>query len=441
MIALEIACKQQMIQEPVLALNPQMLQAIHILQMPSDELFDYLLKEAEENPLLSFDILDNAEKRRQTAAVEYEKFDPLLYAESEEDPLEILRLQIATSAISVDIERLGCALLEMLDQNGCIDRKVLDNMCKNGVNPGQLQQAMELLRSLEPAGIGAYDVQDCLLLQLDRIGENGGLAYQIIHEHFGLLTNNQLPSIARRLSIPVSRVVLAVNLIRSLNPKPFSEFTRRDLYRYIIPDILIRKRPEGHYEILLNQLGEDSIAVDQSYAELVNDFDSMTEHAYVNEKIEKIKWLQTCLEHRRKTISACAARILAVQMSFFENGPDAIQAYSRKKLARELNIHESTVCRALKDKYIDCKWGVFPLSLFFSQPAVLNNTIVSRDSVYKAIKRIIASEDPQSPVSDDAISELLGKDGYSVKRRTVTKYRETLGIPSAAKRKVFDGIK
>lgn len=431
----------QQIQEQTLILSPRMMQSLAVLQMPSTELYEYLVKEIEENPVITFDSLDYAERCRQSSHIQREsgETDDVTERISDDNnsPLVSLRIQFSMLKPPANIERIGYSLIYLLDENGYLCYDDVERLAQvTKVSFDDLRTAIDLLQSLEPAGVGAFNPRECILLQLERKGLRGSDAWKVAQDHLELLGKNQLPQIAKKSGIPLHRVVNAQQLIRSLNPKPMMLESRRQENQYIVPDIRVIKK-NGGFSVELNQLSADSIIIDETYSQIYNETDNETVKAFLCENMKKAHWLRDSISQRCETLMACATALLERQRVFFELGPEALLPYSRKELAESVGRSESTVSRAFKAKYVECSWGLFPAEFFFPKGSAPAQPTITKNAVESSILNIINSENRQSPLSDEAIADALNSEGISVSRRTVAKYRDAMGIPPSSRRRVY----
>ncbi|NLH01377.1 MAG: RNA polymerase factor sigma-54 [Clostridiales bacterium] len=428
----------QQLQEQVQILSPRQMQSLRVLQMPSTELYDYLMKELEENPVITFDSIDYAEKcRRNSHYTTDDSSEPSLadiIADDNSSPIVSLRIQYSMLKPPPEIERIGYALIYLLDENGYLYYEDVERLAQaSNISLDNLKTAIDLLQSLEPAGVGAFNPRECILLQLERKGLKGSDAWKVAQDYLDLLSKNQLPQIAKKSGIPLHRVVNAQQIIKTLNPKPLMmEATHRNS-GYIAPDIRIFKK-DGKFTVELNQLSADSIIIDETYSKIYKETDNETVRNFLGENMKKAQWLRESIRQRCETLMACANQLLISQLSFFELGPDYLLPYSRKEMAEQLGRSESTISRALKDKYIECEWGMFPADYFFPKQTVDAHPMVTKNTIESSIQMIINNEDRQSPLSDEAIVGVLKTMGISVSRRTVAKYRDELGIPASSRR-------
>jgi len=428
-------------QEQVQILSPRMMQSLRVLQMPSTELYDYLMKELEENPVITFDSIDYAEKcRRNSRCVSGGGDDTALadiIADDNASPIMNLRIQFAMLKPSAEIEHIGYALIYLLDENGYLYYDDVERLAQaSKISLDNLKTAIDLLHTLEPAGVGAFNPRECILLQLERKGLKDSDAWKIVQDYLELLGKNQLPQIAKKSGIPLHRVVNAQQLIRTLNPKPLMMEAIHRSSGYIAPDIRIFKK-EKSFAVELNQLSAESIIIDDTYSKIYKETDNETVRTFLGENMKKAQWLRDSIRQRCETLMACATQLLKSQTAFFESGPGYLLPYSRKDMAEQVGRSESTISRALKDKYVECDWGMFPTDYFFPKSSVEAHPMITKISIESSIQSIISSENRQSPLSDEAIVDTLKTIGISVSRRTVAKYRDELGIPASSRRRVY----
>lgn len=228
----------------------------------------------------------------------------------------------------------------------------------------------------------------------------------------------------------------AQQLIRTLNPKPLMMETTHRSSEYIAPDIRIFKK-EKSFAVELNQLSSDSIIIDDTYSKIFRETDNETVRGFLGENMKKAQWLKDSIRQRCETLMACASQLLKSQRDFFEDGPEFLLPYSRKDMAEQVGRSESTISRALKDKYVECDWGMFPTDYFFPKSSVEAHPMLTKNTIENSIMTIIGSEDKLSPMSDEAIVDSLKNKGISVSRRTVAKYRDELGIPASSRRRIY----
>ena len=439
---MEYGFSAQQLQEQAQILSPRMLQSLAVLQMPSTELYDYLVKEIEENPVITFDSLDYAEKCRQSSRFQPDDGDTENMTERISDdnnnsPIVSLRIQFSMLKPPAHIERIGYSLIYLLDENGYLSYDDVEQLTTvTNISLDDLKIALDMLQSLEPAGVGAFNLRECILLQLERKGLKGSDAWRVAQDYLEMLSKNQLPQIAKKTGIPLHRVVNAQQLIRSLNPKPMMLESRKNDNQYIVPDIRVIKK-NGGFIVELNQLSAESIIIDDTYSKIYSETDNETVRSFLDENMKKACWLRDSIRQRCETLMACAGELLERQRGFFEFGPEALRPYSRKELAERVGRSESTVSRAFKGKYVECSWGLFPTDFFFPKTSVEAQPTITKNAIESSIQSIIGGEDRLSPLSDEAIVEALSRAGINVSRRTVAKYRDQMGIPPSSRRRIY----
>lgn len=412
-----------------LRLSPQMQYALTLLQMDSSALLGHVQQQAMENPLISMDSLPlSSSAAADWSEVSQQAQLPDLRAVGclREDLLEQL-----DASLEPELEQAVCRIIDLLDDNGFLS--VPQDRLSQELNlPSQLaDRALQYLQSMEPAGVGAGSVEESLLLQLRRLPEATPLAMEIAENYLSDIAAGRLRKIARAQHIPFVRVEEAAALIRSLNPHPANGYRRAEESRYIVPEVVISVDDrQARATIAENALL--SLRLDNTYLELLaNDRDSDLV-SYLKER----KAAFTCLEQGitiRNTILLSVSQIIARQQKAFFLDRDALlQPLSLKEISQELDIHISTVSKAIKDKYLICPHGVYPLRRFicrYTAGGQEEETPVGQDQVCQAIRALIAAEDPAAPYSDQQLFALLEKQGLIHSRRAVAYYRQKLGIP------------
>ena len=325
-------------------------------------------------------------------------------------------------------------LVESLNQNGWLDEPLEDLAVQMERPMEVVEQALAVVQSLEPAGVGARSLSECLVLQLQRRHEDSALAIQIAKDHLEALSKNRYGLIAKALGVTQEEVYAACEVIRSLNPRPGSGFAARENLTYINPDIFVVNFPD-HFEILTNDYFFPSLNVSSYYCRMLKDSEDSEVKEYLMGKVRQAKWVVRSIEQRRSTLLQCAEHILELQEDFFRHGPGHLRPMSLADIAQRVGVHESTVSRTVKDKYIQCASGVYPLSYFFSRSLGGSADAASPDAAKALLKKLIAGEDKKKPLSDQKLCELMSREGCELSRRTVAKYRDALGIPSTTGRK------
>jgi len=334
-------------------------------------------------------------------------------------------------------ESVAALMIGNMDKNGYLTLEIEDIAFQTGQDLEVVQRALERIQSLDPPGVGARDLRECLLLQL-RHDESDSLAALIVREHLDLLEGKRYDKIARELNVSVEDVVAAATVIAGLEPKPGRNFGEGDV-RYITPDVFVQKVGE-EYVVILNEEGLPRLRVSQFYRSVLGADGTSDAKRYVQEKMRAAAWLIKSIQQRQRTLSLVTASIVKFQRDFLDFGVSALKPMVLKDVAMDIGMHESTVSRATANKYVHTAQGIFELKYFFTSSlrAGDGSDEFSAESVKERIREIIGKESPKNPLSDQQIAEMLGKENVDIARRTVAKYREMMGIlPSSKRRQVF----
>jgi RNA polymerase sigma-54 factor len=303
------------------------------------------------------------------------------------------------------------------------------------VEPDDIKSALRLVQTLEPAGVGARDLQECLLLQLQARPERGpayDCACKIVQHHLPILAAHELGKLQQQLVCDEKTLHQAIALIRSLDPKPGHRFGRGDA-RFVIPDVIVTK-VRGKWQVNLNPSVVPRLRINRSYADAV----SGAGHSFLSKQLQEARWLLRSMEQRLVTIQRVAEAIVQKQRAFLEYGEVAMKPLALKHIAAQLNLHESTVCRVTNNKYMATPRGVYEFKHFFSrQLATEAGGACSATAVRALLKELITTEDPARPLSDAKLATLLSEQGLRVARRTITKYRTLMRVPSVEVRRTL----
>ncbi len=249
------------------------------------------------------------------------------------------------------------------------------------------------------------------------------------------IAKKNYPGLARQLGVPEEEAEQAVRRIRKLNPKPGALYGRHTPPAYITPDVVVTNFGD-RYNVMLCEFGYPEIRLSPSYLKMARETDDPEVSSYINNKVSQINWVIKCIENRNKTLLGVSKAIVKRQERFFRYGPQYLNILRMREIAEMVGMHESTVSRAVRDKYLQCAHGVYPLRYFFVKGIEGDGGEGASSHEVKArIRQIIEQEDSQKPLSDQKIADQLSEEGMSISRRTVTKYREGLGIPRSGDRK------
>ena len=333
---------------------------------------------------------------------------------------------------------IGAAIIGNLDDDGALVAS-FEEIASMGPWPvGEVERALRLVQSFDPTGVAARDLQECLLLQLRRLGLEGTPTEKIVTEHLRLLQNHSVPEIARKMGMSIDDLKEHIEIIRHLDPKPGSRYNPSQS-QYVIPDVYVVK-VEDQYVAMLNEDGLPQMRISPVYRRLLDKNSENTDEtrAYVKDKFRSALWLIKSVEQRQKTIHKVAGSIINFQRDFLDHGIEHLRPLVLRDVANDIGMHESTVSRVVTNKYMHTPQGVFEMKYFFhSGISSQYGENVSSVTIKQRIRKIIENEDPRKPLSDSKIVQILQREGLELARRTIAKYREELKIPTSNQRKVL----
>lgn len=457
-------------QQQKLIMTPELKLALRILQLPAVELEELIQHELEANPVL--DLVDDnrdekletqqkrdkkeKEKEKEIDWKEYLQFQGKSYSaegfdndESSEFSYENfitysytlkdhLISQLRVSSINGNLREICEYIIESLDENGYLTITQEDMSSILNVKPEEAKEAVSIIQTFEPFGVGAMDLKECLLIQLKNKDIIDEKIENIILNHLDDIACNRLNSISKKLSISIEEAQKYSDIIKTLEPKPGRSFEGSTSTKYVNPDVYVEK-VGIEYVVIVNDYYGSRLMINQYYKNiLISEDKSSQATAFINNKLSSAIWLIKSLENRKNTLYNVVKAIVQYQMDFFEKGPMFLKTMTLKKIAEMVNVHESTVSRAINGKYVQTPRGVFEIKYFFKSGVDnQDGEAISSESIKKMIKSIVSSEDSSKPVSDQNIADILVKEGYMISRRTVAKYRDELGILSSSKRKRY----
>jgi len=431
-----------------LAITQQMEQSIKILEMDTPELLEYLQALSLENPVMDLDAEPTEAADRAAMRKKLEWLDALSkndrqnvgYYEDNSATIEkMAALDFHTlDAYLMEQASLACekALLPavtyvigVLDEDGYLRVPMEELLEWDECDQGKMERAISYVQSLEPAGVGARDLVECLLLQLPA---QDSIARRIAEKHLDDLAKCRIPQLAKLLGVSKEEVEQAALRIRALNPKPGSGFDSPNSPSYVTPDVIVTAC-DGTCHVLPCESSYPALNLSASYISLMRQAGDEEVETYIDKKIKQVQWVQKCIQNRTETLLSVAEAIVRYQERFFCDGPQHMAVLRMSDVAGALDIHESTVSRAVKNKYLQCAHGTFPLKYFFVQGTRSANSVVSESShEFKAkIRDLIENEDKKNPLSDQEIVQILEGRNSHISRRTVTKYREQMQIPKS----------
>ncbi len=487
-----------LIQKQKLILTPQLYQAINILQLNLVELKNLIDEELVDNPLLEVkqetdSITEKVNQEENTLTQteesnerkEENNFDDWLSYLKEKDyrslPNRILLekenrdenfiyyreslqdyllIQLGT-AVSSDIDyKIGEYLIGSIDDNGYLTVGLDDISLDLNIKRDKIKKILSLIQSFEPAGVGARNLQECLLIQIKYLDISDIKIKKIIKYHLQDLARKSFKKIAKDLKISVSEVQSLADVIKnSFDPKPGRRMGNFNSVKYMLPDLVIIRKKGSGYRVISNDSYLPQIEINSRYKTIleagndispydkaklikrgnISDQENKDAKKYVEGKLNSAKWLIKGIEQRKKTIYRIAETLIEYQKDFLDKGILYIKPLTLKKLANRLEIHESTVSRAVHNKMVQTPRGLLQMKFFFSKGVgKKSGGAVSTDRIKKLIKEYVINENSLKPCSDQKLADLLSeKGGVNISRRTVAKYREILKIPSSNLRKRF----
>ena len=448
-------------------LSQRMIQSAEILQMTSQELNTYINELALENPVI--DIVEPPTAEEQRESIEQQEWlnsfneeNYYLYQRQNNDDdydfksswnintddgetlQDYLWSQLITENFTDQETEIIKFMLECLDNKGYLEESIETIASYFGTDTELVEDLLSDLQALDPSGVCARTLEECLKLQLERRNMLTPVLESIIDNCLEMVARNQIPAIARKLRLSPAETAGYCQIIKSLNPKPGVSFSSRDQLRYIIPDVTIVKFKD-HFDILLNESMYPTIELNSYYRQMNQNPESSELKEYLGNKIRQAEWVKQCVTQRGKTLMQVSRAILEHQEEFFTFGPAHLSPLRLADIAQELDIHESTVSRAVSKKYLQCSWGVYPMNYFFSRSVAVQESSgnengaqsVTAADIKRVLREIIEEENKKKPYSDRLLGEKLAERGISISRRTVAKYREEEGIADASGRKAY----
>ncbi len=469
-----------------LTMTPQLQQAIRLLQLASLDLQAHVRETLETNVMLegedeALEVIPEAVREREDAQEHEEKYSELDGVSAAADQRETPEVEIADEAWGEQtsgpsdtpwsgdddrssdfsdqhgqtlqeqlIEQLELAKLSPIDL--AIARVIADAVTDEGylkdsleeirasllpeidVAAAEVERVLGIVQSLEPAGVGARNLGECIALQLRQLDPETparDLAIRVALEHLDLVAGQHLALLRRQLRCGESDLEMALALVRSCHPRPGSAVNPTQA-EYVIPDVFVRRTDRG-WVVEINQATVPRVRVNQSYANLIS---RAPDHAMLRTQLQEARWLMRSLEIRNETLIKVARCIVQRQTSFFEAGEEAMEPLILKDVAEAVEMHESTISRVTTAKYMHTPRGVFEFRYFFSSHvAAADGTEMSSIAIRAKIKKLISQENPDNPLSDAKLAEILSHEGIPVARRTVAKYREGMQIVPSNERK------
>jgi RNA polymerase sigma-54 factor len=345
--------------------------------------------------------------------------------------------QLDLSTSDEELMEIGRAIIGNLNEAGYLRATLEEITAMGGWSEDRVQAARLLIQALDPVGCGSLNLKECLLVQLEVHETDDPIALAIVRDHLDLFLNSQFDKLAKLLAVGLERIMQAREIIRNLDPNPGRKFSSVQTH-YIIPDVMVLKEEDGSYRVVLNEDGLPKLRINPTYRRLLHENNDKGGEvkSYIKDKFRSAMWLIKSFEQRQRTIYKVAESIVRHQREFLEHGISALKPLILRDIAEDIGMHESTVSRVVTNKYMYTPQGVFEMKFFFhSGISGRFGEEVSSLSVKEKIKRLIESESSQQPLSDAQIVEILSREGLTIARRTVAKYRDELKIPASKLRR------
>lgn len=480
---MRLEATQQLGLHQKMILAPRMIQSMEILQLPVLALQERIQQELEENPVLlvvekapaltpppaasetetapsqewqdELEQLDRLIEEREAARATRHRLSRNGLQEAADRRLEMmlntparppslqdyLFEQLAFFEAPPRILSLARFLISQLDENGYLTTPLeqlaasYNQATDENVTVAELQEALRLVQQLEPRGIGARNLQECLLLQLSPDLPNVHILRILIEDHLEDIQHNRLPLIQKKTGFDLQAIRRAIEQLRQLNPRPGAAFAP-ETTRYVVPDLIVEQDENGEYQVRLVDDYVPELRISKRYLEMRQQARDPKTREFLARKIQAARWLKEAIEQRKRTLEKVARAILRRQKDFLEKGPEHIVPLRMQEIADEVGVHVTTVSRAVDDKWIQTPRGIFPLRRFFGGGVTTaQGEEVAWETIKQKLLDIIQHEDKAHPYSDEELVQKLAEQGLPVARRTVTKYRKLLNIPSSRQRR------
>ena len=479
-MTLQLKLNPGLVQKPILdhrlILTPRMQQAIKLVQLSRLELIETMGQEMEENPVLeelvtgetledsyvqdeskegSSDLPELTVEENAQKDVDWDNYLSKYntgWAETIYEPKDTPTVESTTSTktnlyshlmwqlnmtkLGEEQKEIATYIIGNLDEDGYLDIQLEEISQTFRCSEEMVLEALHFVQHFDPVGVAARDTQECLLIQARLQNFGGTIVETIIMDHLGDLENRKFDTIAKGLSVPIEQVITAVTIIQGLEPKPGRGYSDDETI-YVTPDIYIFKVGDD-YEIVQNEDGLPKLRISAYYRNVLRSKNSLSDSArtYIRDKLESAAWLIKSIHHRQRTIYRVTESIIRFQRGFLDNDITQLKPLVLRDVAGDIKLYESTVSRATTNKYVQTPQGLFELKFFFSGSAKrIDGGAVSSESVKEHIRNIIKSENVLNPYSDQEIEGILKKLNIMLARRTVAKYRESIGILPSGRRK------
>ncbi|MEZ6067202.1 MAG: RNA polymerase factor sigma-54 [Planctomycetaceae bacterium] len=338
-----------------------------------------------------------------------------------------------------DVREFGEYLIQNLDENGRLQSSLpeMAQVFGRSISLDQAQQALNFIQKLDPPGVGARDLRECLLLQITPQTPLREVMTTIISSHLDDILQNRLPLIERKTGYSLDAIKSAIEQMRTLNPYPGHGFAR-EAVQSVKPDLIVERDEGDNWKVRVLDEYIPQLRISPRYLKLLEQNPDAATRDYIRKKVESAKWLIEAIEQRYSTLRKVAQAIVDYQHEFLEQGPEAIQPLKMQQIADVVGVHVTTVSRAVDDKYLETPRGTYPLKRFFGGgTTTATGEEVAWENLRRKLSELVEQEDKSNPLSDEQLVEEMAKHGFELARRTVTKYRKAMNIPSSRQRREY----
>lgn len=463
---MDLNFSQQLQQQQKLVLTQEMQTSLKLLQMTAHELQDNVLQEMEENPLLEVEAGEHDENSEDSipeeSIIDYEKLvkeqseidyefrendiirnqddmeNPLNYTADKKTLKDYLREQISDLDEEPEIIGICDYIVENIDARGYLGCSVKDIVEDLKINEKMAEDALNIVQDFQPCGVGARDLKECLKIQLRKKEISDPKVYIIVDEALELIADNKIKDIAKKLNVETKKAQEYCNMIKALEPKPSRGFFTGEVESYVIPEAYIKRIGDNLF-ILMNDRSIPRLTINEAYKNIIKEQQDEKALSFVKEKLNSAVALIRGIESRKKTIYNILEKIVELQRDYFIKGQHNLRPMTIADIAALLKLHESTVSRAIRDKYIGTDFGTVKIKNLFTTAISSGSSEenISSQIVKQEIGKLIENEEKHKPFSDQDIADTLSKMDIKISRRTVAKYREEMGIASSSKRKIY----
>jgi RNA polymerase sigma-54 factor len=469
---MEMKLSQRLLQTQRLVMTPKLQQALKLLQVPTIELQQILKQEILQNPMLEEvdelqdDEAEDVQEEPETASdgdqqgtedIDWDEYFRSGFEQGfgrmEETPEDFYeKVPVARQSFSDQLMTqlrlvsddpttlaIGEYIIGSLANSGYLTCELEEIAGTFRVDVSEVERVLKIIQTFDPPGVGARNLQECLLIQLEAKSLRDSLAYRIVQGHFEEFKQRKYAEISRKLKASVREVQEQALVIGALDPKPGLEILT-DEPRYVTPDLIVEK-VEERYIVYLNDRNVPRLRISNAYRHELNRVDGADgkeTRDFIQSRLASARWLIQTIEQRRRTMVKVMEAIVEEQKDFFEKGTAFLRPLTLQQVASKIGMHESTVSRVTTNKYVQTPRGVFELKFFFSSALSTDDGgEISAKAAKSKIRKIIQEENPHKPYSDQKIADILKAEGLNIARRTVAKYREQLGINPARMRKQY----